>query len=210
VFRGFNCKADCKESRAEVRKAKLEPAVKAIVQWLFLVLACLADVQPAVGQAARFFRISGPGASAITALRPDGTMVWSNAQPGATYSIQTVKSLPGGTNWTDYVRIPTTNVVHTNLLVDFKPPTGLALIPAGVFTMGDNLDGGHDATPTVAVTVSAFYMDVNLVSLGQWRSVYDWATNHGYGFAQPGAGKADDHPAHSMDWFDSVKWCNAR
>src|ERR1039457_3471530 len=67
------------------------------------------------GQEARFFRISGPAATAIIAFRPDGTMVWSNAQPGATYTIQTVQFLPGGTNWTDYVQILAINGVNTNL-----------------------------------------------------------------------------------------------
>jgi hypothetical protein len=43
------------------------------------------------------------------------------------------------------------------------PPPGMVLIPAGAFTMGDNLDGLYDAVPT-NVMVSAFYMDVNLVS----------------------------------------------
>jgi formylglycine-generating enzyme required for sulfatase activity len=42
-------------------------------------------------------------------------------------------------------------------------PSGLALVPAGSFTMGDTLDGEADAIPT-NVSVSAFYMDTNLVS----------------------------------------------
>jgi formylglycine-generating enzyme required for sulfatase activity len=65
----------------------------------------------------------------------------------------------------------------------------MALIPAGSFTMGDTLDGAADAVP-IGVTVSAFYMDVNLVSYSQWQSVYNWATNAGYGLAHAGAGKA--------------------
>jgi formylglycine-generating enzyme required for sulfatase activity len=42
---------------------------------------------------------------------------------------------------------------------------GMALIPAGWFTMGDQADGdiSLDATPT-NIYVSAFFMDVNLVS----------------------------------------------
>ena len=68
-----------------------------------------------------------------------------------------------------------------------------------------------DANPT-NVTVSAFYMDVNLVSYGQWTNVYAYATSHGYGFLHAGAGKnnATNHPVQTMDWFDCVKWCNAR
>jgi formylglycine-generating enzyme required for sulfatase activity len=89
-------------------------------------------------------------------------------------------------------------------------PAGMALIAAGVFTMGDTLDGENDATPTVSVTVSAFYMDTNLVSYSQWQPVYAYATSHGYGFTNAGAGKAANHPVQTVDWYDTVKWCNAR
>ena len=53
-------------------------------------------------------------------------------------------------------------------------------------------------------------MDVNLVTYGAWQTVYDWALNHGYGFNHAGAGKATNHPVQMVDWFDCVKWCNAR
>jgi formylglycine-generating enzyme required for sulfatase activity len=89
-------------------------------------------------------------------------------------------------------------------------PAGMALIPAGPFTMGDTLDGSFNATPTVSVMVSGFYMDTNLVSYGQWQTVYNWATNHGYGFVNAGAGKAANHPVCNVDWYDAVKWSNAR
>jgi alpha-tubulin suppressor-like RCC1 family protein/formylglycine-generating enzyme required for sulfatase activity len=158
---------------------------------------------------AQFFRISGPTATTITAFNPDGTMVWSNAQLGASYTIQTVSSLPGGTNWVDYVQIPTCNSVSTNLIVAFNPPAGMALIPAGEFTMGDTLDGEIDAIPT-NVYVSGFYMDTNLVTYSLWQSVYNWATNNGYSFDNPGSGKGANYPAETVDWYDMVKWCNAR
>jgi formylglycine-generating enzyme required for sulfatase activity len=88
-------------------------------------------------------------------------------------------------------------------------PSGMMLIPAGSFTMGDTLDHENDAIPTVTY-VSAFYMDVNLVSYSQWQLVYNWATNHGYNFVNAGAGKAANHPVQTIDWYDCVKWCNAR
>ena len=136
-------------------------------------------------------------------------MVWSNTQPGTNYIIQTVSSLPGRSNWVDYVQVSAANRANTNLLIAFQPPAGMTLIPAGVLTMGDNLDGESDAIPT-NVAVSAFYMDVNLVSYSQWQSVYNWATNHGYGFVNVGDGKAANHPIQTVDWYDTVKWCNAR
>lgn len=88
-------------------------------------------------------------------------------------------------------------------------PVGMALIPAGSFIIGDTLDGLTNATPA-NVYVSAFYMDVNLVSYGQWQTVYNWAVTNGYQFDNPGAGKATNHPVQTVNWFDCVKWCNAR
>ena len=53
-------------------------------------------------------------------------------------------------------------------------------------------------------------MDVNLVGYSQWQTVYNWATSHGYGFDNAGAGKAANHPVQTVDWYDAVKWSNAR
>ena len=53
-------------------------------------------------------------------------------------------------------------------------------------------------------------MDTNVVSYAAWKSVYAYATSHGYGFSQAVAGKANDHPVYWVDWYDAVKWCNAR
>jgi formylglycine-generating enzyme required for sulfatase activity len=93
----------------------------------------------------------------------------------------------------------------------FNPFAGMVLIPAGTFTMGDvtdtNING--DAAP-MSVTVSAFYMDSNLVSAAQWQSVYSLAISAGYGFDNGGAGKAANHPVQTVNWYDTVKWCNAR
>ena len=88
--------------------------------------------------------------------------------------------------------------------------TGMVLIPAGAFTIGNSIGDADitDATP-LSVTVSAFLMDSNLVSWSQWQSVYSWATNHGYGL-DAGAGRAANHPVQMVNWYDVVKWCNAR
>ncbi|MCX6878617.1 MAG: SUMF1/EgtB/PvdO family nonheme iron enzyme [Verrucomicrobia bacterium] len=100
-------------------------------------------------------------------------------------------------------------VGSAQLAPDVTIPPGMAFIPAGVFTMGDSLDGTSDAAP-ISVTVSAFYMDVNEVTYSHWQSVYYWATDHGYTFTNAGAGKGANHPVHTVSWYDCVKWCNAR
>ena len=188
-----------------------DKAMKAMARsyYFSVAIVLLAGMNEGLAQGARFFRISGPTAAIIIAFNPDGTLVWSGAQPDATYVVQTVESLPARTNWVDYVQLPAANGFNTNLLVAFNPPAGMALIPAGSFTMGDNLDGESDAIPAT-VYVSAFYMDTNLVSYRQWQTVYNWATSHGYGFNNVGAGKAADHPVQTVDGYDVAKWSNAR
>jgi formylglycine-generating enzyme required for sulfatase activity len=94
-----------------------------------------------------------------------------------------------------------------------NPTAGMVPIPAGSFTLGDTVDGGApglDNIPTATVTVSAFYMDTNLVSWSQWQTVYSWATNNGYAFVDPGLGKTANNPVVAVDWYNVVKWCNAR
>jgi formylglycine-generating enzyme required for sulfatase activity len=93
--------------------------------------------------------------------------------------------------------------------------SGMAPIPAGSFQMGDSLgDGGinnpDDELPVHIVYVSAFYMDKYDVTLALWQQVYNWATYHGYTFDNAGLGKAANHPVQTVNWYDAVKWCNAR
>ena len=91
-------------------------------------------------------------------------------------------------------------------------PAGMAVIPAGSFTMGDTIDGNQyrDAAPT-NIYVSAVYMDQTLVPYGLWTSVYNYATNHGFVFTTNSApGQGANYPVNNENWYDCVKWCNAR
>ena len=90
---------------------------------------------------------------------------------------------------------------------------GMVLLPAATYIKGNLLDTNF--TPYLYLGpafdhVSAFFIESNLVTWGQWQDGYAWATGHGYGFVNAGAGKAADHPVQMVDWFDCVKWCNAR
>jgi formylglycine-generating enzyme required for sulfatase activity len=122
----------------------------------------------------------------------------SDAVP-ATYGLQTA--------------VAVTNTIRTRFFRLIQIPTttadGMALIPAGIFTMGDILDEDTGEIPT-NIYVSAFYMDVNLVTYGQWQTVYNWATNHEYAFDNAGSGKAANHPVQTVSYLDALKWCNAR
>ncbi len=96
---------------------------------------------------------------------------------------------------------------------DNAAPSGMALIPAGSFTMGNCMDpneGSDDELPLHTVYISAFYMDKNDVTWALWQQVYNWAIIHGYTFDNAGSGKAANHPVQTVNWYDCVKWCNAR
>jgi formylglycine-generating enzyme required for sulfatase activity len=175
----------------------------------FILLALIASVHQAAAQIV------------ITSFGQNGVLVCTNLQPGSVASVQWASSLSGSwqTNWAglgaataDSNGTITVSVPMFYRVIGIAPTNttdGMALIPAGAFTIGDTLDGETDAIPT-NVYVSAFYIDTNLVSYSQWQTVYAYATSHGYGFDHAGSGKAANHPVQTVDWYDCVKWCNAR
>lgn len=91
-------------------------------------------------------------------------------------------------------------------------PNGMAYIPGGAFQMGDAFNEGSIAElPRHTVFISSFFMDKNLVGRELWLEVRTWGeANAGYGFANAGSFRDVNHPVSWINWFDAVKWCNAR
>ncbi len=147
----------------------------------------------------------------------DRSVLFYSATP-TNYILQSTTNL-SSTNWvtaTDAVVVTAVAVSNAFPAKFFRllytdPPAGMALIPAGSFTIGNSIGDSDitDAIPT-NVYVSAFYMDINLVTLILWQSVHTYATGVGYSFSNAGAGKATNHPVQTVSWYDCVKWCNAR
>jgi len=202
-----------------IKLSKLSFRTIAILTAAFL----LSGRSTLAADAARFFRISGPAPARITSSRADGTVTWTNAVTNVTCTVQTTLEFTDVTNWVDYLQVPVGHHIVTHRLYDPNPPAGMMLIPAGLFTMGNTHagdtfnDGAPEEVPTHTVTVAAFYMDKYEVTQALWEEVYNWATNHGYSFDHPGSwfagvnySKGQNHPVHSVNWHDTVKWCNAR
>ena len=82
-------------------------------------------------------------------------------------------------------------------------PEGMVKIPGGT-NSGFDPDFGN-----YSVTNTTFYMDKFEITKVQWDAVHIWAVTNGYSFAE-GQGKALDHPVHTVNWYDCIKWCNAR
>ncbi len=84
--------------------------------------------------------------------------------------------------------------------------------------MGDTIgDGGEGERPVRTVEVSAFWMDRTEVTKALWDEAYQWALANGYQFDNRGSwydgqdlSNGADHPVHTVNWYDVVKWCNAR
>ncbi len=90
-------------------------------------------------------------------------------------------------------------------------PTGMAYIPAGTFQMGDSFmtDGSTAELPLHNVHISAFFMDKFEVNREKWLDVYTWAIGNAYSLSG-GAYNTTNHPVQTINWYDAVKWCNAR
>jgi len=159
-----------------------------------------------------FFRIRSPTKTTITAFGANGTLVWTSvATEGITCTVQRAVSLVGPDNWVDYVQHAATNTVMALRLFDPVPPTGMTLVPAGSFQMGDTLDdGGEGELPVHTVFLKAFYLDKTEVTWAKWLEVREWAVTNSYDLETVGEGKTESHPVQSVNWYDCVKWCNAR
>ena len=164
---------------------------------LFITLAVLAGVHPALAQVTNLGIATAGGQSVL---------YWPTSTTN--YVLQTTTNL-ATPNW-----VAASNAVTVNAV------TVTNSAPAGSFLIGNYIVNNFyntatndpditDANPT-NVYVSAFYMDVNLVSSNQWAGVYSYATGNGYTFAHAGSAKAGNNPVQTVDWYDCVAWCNAR
>ena len=167
-------------------------------------------------------------APVVASLGQNGLLVCTNLQPGSTASVEWASSVlgPWTNNWAGLAALTadSNGMLQVSVPMFYRVrglgdvrsmgvPSNMALIPAGSFTMGncmDSSDGYPDELPLHTVYVSAFYMDQYDVTKALWDDVCNWATNHGYSFDYGADGKATNHPVQMVNWYDAVKWCNAR
>ncbi len=164
-------------------------------------------------------------APVIESLSQNGELTCTNLLPGSVATVLEAATVTGP--WTtnaDSIPVTSNGTFQLSGLLSttgakyyqvrgepkLTVPTNMVLIPAGEFRMGSVSDGQPNELPVHTVYVSAFYMDRTEVTKAQWDEVYQWAIEHGYSFDNSGSGKAADHPVHSINWYDAVKWCNAR
>jgi formylglycine-generating enzyme required for sulfatase activity len=93
----------------------------------------------------------------------------------------------------------------TNAAAPGAPPAQQVLVPAGTNSGTDPDAGAYSLT-----NVSAFYMDNFEVTKALWDAVKNWSDSNGYAYDNIGSGKGTNHPVQGVNWYDCVKWCNAR
>lgn len=162
----------------------------------------------------------------ITSFSRNGEVTWTYPTNGVReYRVEWCSDLTQGL-WCDLESglrgiAPTGGTMRISVPMFYRikalgpEPTNMVYIPAGWFDMGDpHGDWVEDPTDVVdpprSVYVSGFYIAKYEVTKALWDEVYNWAITNGYSFDNAGSGKAADHPVHSVNWYDCVKWCNAR
>jgi formylglycine-generating enzyme required for sulfatase activity len=94
------------------------------------------------------------------------------------------------------------------------PTNDMVGVSGGTFQMGSNIDDG--AGPPHSVTVGSFSIDKFEITYDKWTEVRNWALTHGYAATDIAAGSngtkpvGPDNPVTVVNWYDVVKWCNAR
>ena len=128
----------------------------------------------------------------------DLTDPWEAVPPAGQWPIQATEWLVnGGAGWPAVGR-------RFYRVVASPAAAPMVLVPGGT-NAGTDPDFG-----AYSLTVVSFAMDKYEVTSAFWDEVKNWNGGNGYVYDNPGSGKAWNHPVHTVNWHDAVKWCNAR
>jgi sulfatase modifying factor 1 len=76
-----------------------------------------------------------------------------------------------------------------------------------VFVEGGTLP---DESDLAGKSVKSFWIGRTEVTWLEWKKVRNWAAEHGYDIGNVGEGSGNDHPVQNVNWYDCLKWCNAK
>jgi formylglycine-generating enzyme required for sulfatase activity len=87
----------------------------------------------------------------------------------------------------------------------------MSTIPPSTFWMGRTSGDADTNAPPVLVNMNTFYaIGKYEVTRALWSDVRLWGMLNGYTDLPEGSAKAQNHPVTGINWYDAVKWCNAR
>jgi formylglycine-generating enzyme required for sulfatase activity len=97
--------------------------------------------------------------------------------------------------------VPAAGRIYTRLKADLPAYNPDMIKVAGGALPADSWAG--------AQSVDAFYIGKYEVQWGEWQSVRTWALGRGYAIGA-GVGRGVEYPVTDVNWYDVLKWCNAR
>ncbi len=175
-----------------------------------------ASAAMAAGPGTVCFRIASATNSGVIGFSRPAGLTWTNAAVALGYSTEWSFDLRDSNGWelVAYGQVTSTvmNAAAFWASTPRPPKNRTALVPAGVFDMGNaftNLST-PDEVPVHPVQTRAFYIDKFEVSRAQWDEVRLWGLTNGYTDLAGGSGTDTNHPVGVVSWYDCVKWCNAR
>lgn len=181
------------------------------------------------GLMALCFSANVMAADIMVSVESNGVLRAEGMEPGTTCDVEWTQDLQNSFNTNNpsfrALTVDSNGVVEVAIPIFFRVkgtpaveeptvPEGMVQIPAGTNSGTNPLGVGEVYSEyypeTYSLTVDAFYMDATEVTKAQWDAVYTWAVANGYSFSNAGLGKETNHPVHTVNWYDCVKWCNAR
>ena len=106
------------------------------------------------------------------------------------------------------------DLIHAKEIIWKKDGAKMVLIPSGTFEMGDHMGNMINATPVHRVELSAFYMDIYEVTVGQFKQfVQDSGYNYNRWKDIIKYSPTDDHPIVFVTWYDAMaysQWAGKR
>ena len=94
----------------------------------------------------------------------------------------------------------TVGQIYASALAAIAPRNPLVSIQGGTLPRPSQLAGAK---------VGDFEIGMFAVTLAEWQGVRHWAIENGFDMA-PGAAGGPTHPVTKVNWYDCVKWCNAK
>ena len=174
---------------------------------------------------------------AIISFGGNGQMVFNTLNDGTNYDYRVEWAPTPAGPWTCFegaagllqnISSESSGCVTSSVPMSYRvvalPPhlRGMVRIPGGTNSgvdpdyysmyslMSSGTDPENDYDGTYSLTVEEVYMDRYEVTKAMWTEVKNWNGGNGYAYDNAGSGKAADHPVHTVNWYDCVKWCNAR